>query len=111
MTSPIQAKARDAAPVRSGWCPDDDTRDNVIARRNVLAAFWAGSMLGLKGSALTAYAAEVHRSDHALPGDEDIVAKLTADLKQRGFVIGPAEVRTRLNGFRREAMQQLSATD
>ena len=31
----------------SSWCLDIDTRDCVIARRNVLTGLWAGRLLGL----------------------------------------------------------------
>lgn len=40
------------------WCPDGDSRDNVIARRNVLAAVWAGRPMGRSGPVMTGYAAE-----------------------------------------------------
>ena len=40
-----------------------DTRDSVIARRNVLAGLWAGRLLGLSNADLSSYATEVHRAD------------------------------------------------
>jgi len=93
------------------FCPDDDTRDNAIARRNVLVALWAGSLMGLQGSALSAYAVEVHAADHLVTGDADVIAKLRADLAAAGVTVGDAEIRARLEGFHREALRQVRATD
>ena len=70
-----------------GWCPDADTRDNVIARRNVLAALWAGRLIGLSGPALAGYAVEVHVADHVVSGDADVVGKIAGDLSFVGLPI------------------------
>lgn len=94
-----------------GWCPEDDTRDNVVARRNVLAALWAGELMGLEGAALTAYAVEVHLADFTAPGSGDVLAKLTADLHGAGLPLRPTEVRAKLSAFHREALVQTLATD
>ena len=95
----------------SPWCPDEDTRYSIIARRNVLTALWAGRLIGLEGSALTAYAVEVHRADFAVAGDSDIVAKVVLDLHRAGVPVRPTEVQARLKLFHREALRQTSATD
>ena len=65
----------------SSWCLDNDTRDSVIARRNVLAGLWAGRLLGLSNADLSSYATEVHRADFEVDGDEDIVGKITVNLR------------------------------
>jgi hypothetical protein len=100
-----------AEVVMAGWCPEDDTRDNVVARRNVLAALWAGQLMGLEGPALTAYAVEVHLADFSVWGDADIIAKLSGDLHRAGLPVRPTEVRARLSAFHREALLQTQATD
>lgn len=94
-----------------GWCPEADTRDHVLARRNVLTALWAGRLMQLSEPALAAYAAEVHAADFEKAGDEDVVAKLAADLRQAGASRQPSEIRSRLAGFHREALRQTAATD
>ena len=94
-----------------GWCPEDDTRDNVVARRNVLAALWAGQLMGLEGPTLTAYAVEVHLADFTAPGDADVLAKLTGDLHRAGLPLRPTDVRAKLSAFHREALVQTLATD
>jgi hypothetical protein len=93
------------------WCPDEDTRHSAIARRNVLAGIWAGSLMGLNGSELTAYVFAVHLADHQVPGDADIAAKLAADLCCAGLHDQAAQVRPRLSAFHREALSQTSMTD
>lgn len=108
-TVPSPSSAEAVLPL--GWCPEEDTRHNVIARRNVLAALWAGSLMGLKGDALTRYAVEVHSADYRLPGDDDIVDKLSADLSGCGIAVNHAQVRAHLKNCHRQALLQLLATD
>jgi hypothetical protein len=106
---PHSAWESDALPL--GWCPDEDTRHNIIARRNVLTALWAGDLIGLSGPALTAYAVEVHLADYEFPGGADVVSKITADLHRAGLPVRPSEVRARFASFHREALNQNLATD
>lgn len=98
-------------PIPASWCLDEDTRHNVVARRNVLAAFWAGQLMGLSDAALSAYAAEVHLSDFVEGGDADLVNKITTDLHRSGLAIGACEVRARLSACHREALRQTHVTD
>jgi hypothetical protein len=98
-------------PASAVWCPDDDTRHHVVARRNVLLALWAGRQMGLSDARLTAYAAEVHRADFEVPGDADVVGKVAADLSCHRLPVPSSVVRAGANGFHREALHQLHATD
>ncbi|SCY98268.1 ATPase inhibitor subunit zeta [Microvirga guangxiensis] len=109
--SPLDATWTGQAHLGMDWCPDEDTRDNVVARRNVLAGLWAGSLMGLSGPELTAYVFAVHAADHQVAGDEDIVAKLTADLHRSGLPDHAAQVRPRLGAFHRDALRQTMTTD
>lgn len=93
------------------WCPDGDTHDNVIARRNVIAALWAGQMMGLSGAAMTSYATEVHFADHQVSGDADVVEKIARDLSEKGLPVPESVVREKLWLAYREALAQLGATD
>lgn len=93
------------------WCPDDETRHNVIARRNVLFALWAGGEMRLTGAELTAYSVEVHVSDYEVTGDGDILAKVLDDLHAAGLPYRLAELRQRLAECHRKALQQTNATD
>jgi hypothetical protein len=93
------------------WCIEMETRHAIIARRNVLAALWAGNLLGKRGEELERYAREVHRADYQVPGDADIVAKLNDDLNAAGFSDEAASVRARLAGFQKQAWRDSVVTD
>lgn len=108
---PSRAAAAPVSAPRSDWCPDSDTRDHVIARRNVLAGLWAGGLLGLEGPDLARYAAGMHRADFEVPGDADIVAALLRDLGRAGVQTTESLVRQRLAAFHRQALVQTHCTD
>ncbi len=93
------------------WCIELETRHAIIARRNVLAALWAGNLMGKRGEELERYAREVHRADYEVPGDADIVAKLNDDLTAAGFEDEAASVRSRLAGFQKQAWRDSVVTD
>ena len=95
----------------SPWCLDADTRDSVIARRNVLAGLWAGRLLGLSNTDLSSYATEVHQADFEVDGDDDIVGKIARDLSVRGLPFSERQVRDKLRAYHREAFRQVAVTD
>jgi hypothetical protein len=108
MKNDLNVKPRDR---HDEWCIEEDTRHAVIARRNVLAALWAGNLLGKRGKDLESYAREVHNADYDVPGDSDVVAKLHHDLTAAGFHKEAATVRSRLAGFQKQAWRENVATD
>lgn len=93
------------------WCIDAETRDAVIARRNVLVGLWAGRLMGKSGDALTAYARELHQADFEVPGDSDVIAKLDTDLATTGYSMDTATLRKKLASFGRQAWSECSASD
>ncbi|MCE9521426.1 MAG: DUF1476 domain-containing protein [Alphaproteobacteria bacterium] len=93
------------------WCIDAETRNVIIARRNVLLGLWAGRLMGKDGEALTAYARELHRADFEVPGDSDIIAKLTADLASSGHPANVATLRQQISKFQRQAWRETASTD
>ena len=95
----------------SPWCLDNDTRDSVIARRNVLAGLWAGRLLGLSNTDLSSYATDVHQADFEIDGDDDIVGKITRDLSVHGLPYSERQVREKLRAYHREAFRQVAVTD
>jgi hypothetical protein len=104
----VPALAADLGP---DWCVDTDTRDTVMARRNVLTGLWAGRMLGLSGDALTSYARTIHAADFRIAGDDDIVAHVTNDLNANGIAVTTRAVRNKLAEFRRQALMETAVTD
>ncbi len=93
------------------WCIDAETRDAIIARRNVLLGLWAGRLMGKSGDELTAYARELHLADFEVPGDSDIIAKLAADLARCGHPTNEVSLRHHLIRFLRQAWRESGATD
>ena len=84
-------------------CIDTDTRDNVLARRNVLAGLWAGRLMQLRDDGVQGYATAVHHADFC--------DKLFGDLTRCGFAITREEVRRKLCEFHRQAIVQTRETD
>lgn len=81
---------------------DEELKFKVNARRNKLLGEWAGRQMGLAGADLEAYAKSVVMADFEKPGDDDVVAKVSGDLKAKGL---PADA-----GIIRAEMEKLLAT-
>lgn len=73
---------------------DEETRFRILARRGKLIGLWAAEKLGKDGAAAEDYAKSVLLSDLEVPGDEDIIAKLAADLKPLG--VGENDIKAML---------------
>jgi hypothetical protein len=95
----------------AAWCTDADTRDNVRARRNVLAGLWAGQLMQIPSHLIQSYATAAHHADFGAPGDEDVVDKLLGDLHRCGIAITREEVRQKLCELYRQAIMQTCETD
>ncbi len=85
-----------------------DTREGVVARRNVLLGLWAAGRLGLTGADAEAYAWSVHFADHGEAGHDDVVAKVAADLAASGAQICERSIRRHLREMELRAFLQLS---
>jgi len=88
---------------------DQELQFKVMARRNRLLGEWAGSQMGLTGDALTAYAKDVVMSDFERPGDEDVLEKVQADLKDAGASIETIRLRKKMDELLGEAKTQVMA--
>jgi hypothetical protein len=86
---------------------DEEMRFKVMARRAKLLGLWAAGQLGLTGDAAEAYAKSMVVEDMSKPGDDDIVAKVIADLKAKGIEMSEHRVRKELEGFATQAREQL----
>jgi hypothetical protein len=82
--------------------------DSITARRNVLAALWAGKLLGLAGEDLTVYAS----SQLILcKSDAKLASVLARDLRRGGVAVSDDEIREALARCYRVALHQTCATD
>jgi hypothetical protein len=87
---------------------DAELQFNVAARRNRLTGLWAAGLLGHSGDAAEAYAKSIVASDLAEAGDDDVVAKLLADLAGTGT--DEAAIRAALAANYAEARRQIMET-
>ena len=62
---------------------DEELKFKAFARRNKLLGLWAAGLLGKSGADADAYAKEIVMADLAEHGDDDVVAKLKADLGRK----------------------------
>lgn len=87
---------------------DYETHEGEIARRNVLFGLWAGRRLGLAGADLEAYAWSVHLADREEPGQDDVIAKVSADFAAHGVDVAEARLRRHLHEMRLRASLDLA---
>lgn len=86
---------------------DEEMRFKIMARRAKLLGLWVAGQLGLKGDGAEAYAKSMVAEDMTKPGDDDIVAKVIADLKVKGIEMSEHRIRKELEGFAAQAREQL----
>jgi hypothetical protein len=88
---------------------DEDIRFRTNARRDKLFGLWVAEQLGLSGDEAQHYARTVVQSDIKNPGDEDVLGKVRADLKDAGVEVSDHRLHKRLEECFEEARQQIMA--
>jgi len=83
---------------------DSEMQFKAEARRNKLIGLWAADLLSIEGEKAKDYALDVIRSDFEETGDDDVLRKLTADLKNKA---SESEIRSQLLAFIIKAKEQL----
>ncbi|MBM3532388.1 MAG: DUF1476 domain-containing protein [Alphaproteobacteria bacterium] len=86
---------------------DEEMRFKVNARRTKLLGLWVAGQMGLSGDAAEAYAKSLVVEDMSKPGDDDVVHKAVADLKAKDLDISEHRIRKELEGFGKQAREQL----
>ncbi len=84
---------------------DEELKFKAIARRNKLLGLWAAGLLGKSGADADAYAKEIVMADLAERGDDDVIAKLKADL---GAKASEQQIRGQMSEFLAQAVAQVS---
>ena len=79
----------------------------VKARRDRLAAEWAGRLMQLKPEQVEAYVLSVVRADLAQPNTEEVYTKLLSDLSGAGVDIRPQDVREQIVRLTEDARRQV----
>ncbi|MBL6854192.1 MAG: DUF1476 domain-containing protein [Alphaproteobacteria bacterium] len=89
----------------SKFAHDEETRFKVMARRNKLLGLWAAEKLGKSGDAAAAYAKDVIAAEFKAHGDEDVFAKVRADLPAS---VTDAAIRAHMATLLETAAEQVS---
>ncbi len=87
---------------------DEETRFKIEARRNKLLGLWSAGKMGLSAEEAEAYAKTVVAADFEAPGEEDVFAKVMADLKAKHATVTEAELRKQMATLREEARKQIT---
>ena len=84
---------------------DEELKFKAFARRNKLLGLWAAGLLGKSGADADAYAKEIVIADLAEHGDDDVIAKLKADLGARAT---EQQIRAQMSEFLAQAVAQVT---
>lgn len=82
----------------------------TTARRNKLLGLWVAEHLGLAAEAAEAYAKEVVVADFIEAGDNDVIAKVMADLQAKKVDLSEHRVRAKLTELAEVARKQVTAS-
>ena len=78
-------------------------------RGNRIFGMWIAEQLGLSGDAATNYAKDVVLADFEMPGDDDVLTKVKADLAAKSIELSDHVLKKRLLESREVAAQQIKA--
>lgn len=90
---------------------EDDGLGSIRARRNLLAGYWAGSLIGFSGEDLGRYARDLHAVDHVVAGDGDVIARLSRDLATAGHKFTKTDIEAALRRFHAQALKDTGCTE
>jgi hypothetical protein len=79
------------------------------ARRNKLLGAWAANLMGLDGDKAESYASSLVVEDLKQAGDEDVFAKVSADLKAANVEVTEHQIRREMETFLQQARTELGA--
>ncbi len=90
---------------------DEELRFKVEARRDKLLGLWLAEKMGKTGGDAEDYAKEVVISDLQEAGDEDVIAKVMADIAEAKLDIDRPQIEAKLAEYMVEAGTQLGLLD
>ena len=93
------------------YAHDEELRFKVEARRDKLLGLWLAEKMGKTGGDAEDYAKEVVISDLQEAGDEDVIAKVMADIEAAKLDIDRAQIEAKLSEYMVEAGTQLGLMD
>lgn len=84
---------------------DEEQRFRAIVRRNRLLGSWAAGLMGRSDA--DAYAQSVVEADFEEVGDDDVLRKVSGDLKAAGVAVSDEEIRSKMLEFMAQAATQV----
>jgi hypothetical protein len=84
---------------------DEELKFKAFARRNKLLGLWAAGLMGKTGADADAYAKEIVMADLAEHGDDNVIAKLKADL---GAKASEQQIRAQMSELLATAVAQIT---
>jgi hypothetical protein len=78
-------------------------------RGNRIFGMWIAEQLGLSGEAAANYAKDVVLADFEMPGDDDVLTKVKADLAAKSIDLSDHVLKKHLLESRQVAAQQIKA--
>ncbi len=97
---------REAAFERK-YALDEEQRFRAMARRNRLLGEWAAGKLGKTGEEAALYAKTVVAADFAEAGEEDVFAKVRADLPD---TVPDTDIRTTMLNLLEQAAAEIASS-
>lgn len=89
----------------------EEALGSIRARRNLLAGYWAGSLIGFAGDDLGRYAMDLHAVDHVVAGDGDVISRLSRDLATAGHSFTKGDIEAALRRFHAQALKDTGCTE
>lgn len=86
---------------------DEELQFKAAARRNKLLGLWVAEKLGLSGDKAEEYAKSVVIADLQEAGDQDVIAKVLADLKAAGVEQSEHQIRRTMDELMPVAIEQI----
>lgn len=86
---------------------DEELQFKAAARRNKLLGLWVAEKLGLSGDKAEEYAKSVVIADLEEAGDQDVIAKVLADLKAAGIEQSEHQIRRTMDELMALAIEQI----
>ena len=90
---------------------EEEALGSSRARRNLLAGYWAGSLIGFTGDDLGRYAKDLHAVDHTVAGDSDVISRLSRDLATAGHSFTKTDIEAALRRFHAQALKDTGCTE
>jgi hypothetical protein len=86
---------------------DQEHEFRAQARRDKLFGLWLAEQFGITGDSAVSYAADVVESNFEKPGDEDMLDKVRADIKEKGSELTNENLILKLNELYSVADKQI----